>query len=64
MTRIPDALGVMVSGRADERTDERIQVLRTHAEPLERLSAPVAEHGQVLESLLSGQAILQEDRRR
>ncbi|MFF9645591.1 hypothetical protein [Kitasatospora aureofaciens] len=42
MTRIADALGVMVSGRTEERagkrveerTEERTQVLRTRPEPL------------------------------
>ncbi|MFI9365233.1 hypothetical protein ACIG5E_29905 [Kitasatospora sp. NPDC053057] len=65
MTRIADALGVMVSGRTEERaeepTEEPTQVLRTRPEPPESRSAPVAERGggQFLESLLSGRPALQ-----
>ncbi|MGW2377933.1 MULTISPECIES: hypothetical protein [Kitasatospora] len=61
MTRIADAVGVMVSGRTEERT----RVLRARAEPLESSrSAPLPEHGQFLENLLSGRPALQEELRR
>ncbi|MFD7449608.1 hypothetical protein [Kitasatospora sp. NPDC059827] len=67
MTRIADAVGVMVSGRAEQPT--RVLQARTVSpepktvaapdateatEPAETRSLPVPAHGQFLESLLSG----------
>ncbi|MBD0689140.1 hypothetical protein [Streptomyces sp. CBMA123] len=75
MTRIADAVGVMVSGRA-ERTEEPTKVLRTehteHTERTERtelterteapetLIVPLPQHGEFLEGLLSGRPALQQ----
>ncbi|MFJ8623622.1 hypothetical protein ACIRD3_12365 [Kitasatospora sp. NPDC093550] len=59
MTDLADALGVMVSDQA-----EQTRVLRAHARTLETQSSTLARHGQFLESLLAGQAVLHQELRR
>ncbi|MFF7988764.1 hypothetical protein ACFZDG_03080 [Kitasatospora xanthocidica] len=50
MTGIADAIGVMVSDRAEQQT----RVLRTNAPALESESRTLVRHGRFLEHLLTG----------
>ncbi|MFJ2868296.1 hypothetical protein [Kitasatospora sp. NPDC087314] len=64
MTHLADAVGVMVSDQA-----EQTRVLRARGQtPETRISASrsstLPQHGQFLESLLSGQSVLPEEPRR
>ncbi|MEU9045638.1 MULTISPECIES: hypothetical protein [unclassified Kitasatospora] len=74
MTCLADAVGVMVSEQAEqtreqtreqspEQDPEQTRVLRAHARTPESRSSTLVQHSRFLESLLAGQAVLQEERR-